>query len=239
MEWRPDYPTAVLDRGIMYAGSKVILYGKYKSLKSMLAQRFALSVASGEPWLGFNTPEEGLNVFYLQLEIPHIMLQKRINKMMKSGVRLKKEIIFWTEHVLKLDLPQGIGRLERYLQQYQPDVLIIDPMYKVLSGNILDAHQVQVLLDALDNLIAKYGVSILLVSHSKKPAVGMSEEWGSDDLLGSVFLSAWADSVVQVQRSDGGLRVKFDVVRHAETEISPVLCKIDSDLTFTMAPLNI
>lgn len=232
LEWEPEFPTPILGKGIMYAGTKVILYGKYKSMKSMIVQRMGLDIANGQPWLGIDTPQNGASVLYLQLEIPHTLLQRRIKTMTAGRWSTKKPIHLWTEHFLKLDTPLGMTKLRKQLTIHRPDVLIIDPIYKVLSGNILDAQSIKGLLDNVDTLIGEFGVTVVLVSHTRKPQQEEVIGWGSDDLIGSMFFSAWADSVIQVERSQGKLRLRFDVVRHAEEEIEPLTVNIDKALTF-------
>lgn len=233
LAWEPNFPEAILGQGILYAGTKAIVYGKYKSLKSMLVQHLGLCISRGQPWLGIDTPKDGATVLYLQLEIPHPLLKRRIMKMSRGSSWTRKPIVFWTEHFLKLDTPLGMMKLEKYLNQFQPNVLIIDPVYKILSGNILDAHAIQTLLDNMDKLIEKYGIAIVFVSHTRKPMKDAEAGWGSDDLFGSMFFSAWADSVIMIERGDKKLRVKFDVIRHAEGDIEPVVVQIDEKLSFT------
>ena len=234
LDWEPEYEEAILGKGILYAGTKAIVYGRYKSMKSMLVQRLGLDVANGTPWLGIETPPKGLPVLYLQLELPHARLQKRVIAMSNGQRWTKEPIVFWTEHFLKLDTPLGMAKLDSHLNRWRPRLLIIDPVYKVLSGDILDAHSIQVLLDNMDKVIEKYMCSIILVSHTRKPIKDMDNGGGrsSDDLLGSVFFSAWADSVIKVEKGDGKLRVNFDVIRHAEEDIEPIIARIDTQLTF-------
>lgn len=238
LAWEPDYPDSILERGLMYAETKTIIYGQYKSMKSMLAQRFALAVARGEPWLGFNTPELGASVFYVQSEIPHRQLQSRMRKMVGGRANLQKELTVWTERSLKLDQPTGMAKLERKLERYRPQVLIIDPIYKVITGDMKEQAQVNVFLDNMDGLIDKHGVTIVLISHSRK-AISDPEVWGSDDLLGSVFFSAWPDSIFKVTRAQSILTVKFEVLRHAEEDIEPIQINIDDKLQFDQHTINI
>ena len=231
LDWVPDYPDAILGQGLMYTQTKTIIYGRYKSMKSMLAQRLALSIVRGEPWLGFQTPAEGASVFYMQSEIPHRQLQKRFQTMVQGRRDFKKPLTVWTEHSLKLDSKEGLSKLERKLEQNPSDVLIIDPIYKVLTGDMKEQGQISAFLDNMDALIDRHGVTIVLISHAKK-AIQEEGEWGSDDLLGSVFFSAWPDSIFQVRRDHGLLTVKFEVLRHAEEEIPAVNITIDSRLQF-------
>lgn len=221
---KPNHPKKLIDSGILYEKTKLVIYGRYKALKSMLELDMAFALASGDDWIGFHTKPEGSRVFYLQLEIPYGLLRIRLAKTWKgrSGHQQPvdhKNLRFWTQHFLKLDSSVGIHLLDHYLQEHRPDVLIVDPLYKVLSGNLLQAVDVQRVLDTLDTFIAKYSLSVVVVSHTRKGEIDMGE-WGSDDLIGSVFLSAWADTIVKVERKGGDrLDVKFDVVRHAEEEL--------------------
>ena len=229
LEWEPESPESILDQGLMYTGTKTILYGRYKSMKSMLVQHLMLAVASGEPWLGFNTPAEGASVFYLQAEIPHRLLHKRIKKMIgKEGLHTKQPVYIWTEPAIKLDQTVGLARLMKKVEKYNPGVLIIDPIYKMLTGDMKEQSQISTFLDNMDQIISRHGTTLLLVAHSKKGERD-ENEWGSDDLLGSVFFSAWPDSIIQIERSAQLLTVKFDVVRHAEEDISPVQVMVDRD----------
>ncbi len=71
LKWEPDYPEAFIGGGVLYARTKMIIYGRYKALKSMTLLGLARALAAGQPWMGFTTPARGLRVMYLQLEIPH------------------------------------------------------------------------------------------------------------------------------------------------------------------------
>lgn len=240
LEWEPVFPTAMLGKGLLYAGTKAIIYGKYKSMKSMLVQRLGLSLADGQPWLGIETPESGVSVLYLQLEYPHPLLRERIKIMTKGKWKTKKPIIFWTQHYLKLDTVKGQSLLEQQLLKYRPDVLIIDPVYKVVSGNISDNHAMSTLVDYLDELIGQYNLTIVLVNHTVKPPTKEDKPtWGSDDMIGGGIFSWWGDSIIKVERGDEALRIKFEVVRHASSEMKPVVVEIDKHLQFEPKTINL
>lgn len=221
---RPNPPTPLVADGILYAKTKMVIYGRYKALKSMLGLDMAFALASGHDWIGFHTQPSGIRVFYLQLEIPYGLLRTRLAKTWKGRQNNQQpmdheNLRFWTQHFLKLDQSAGIHILDHYLGQYKPDLLVVDPLYKVLSGNMLQAVDVQRVLDNLDMMIAKHNISVVMVSHTRKGMADMGE-WGSDDLIGSVFLSAWADTIIKVERrGEDRLAIKFDVVRHAELEL--------------------
>lgn len=213
--WTPPSLVSIIDKGLMYSGTKVIIYGKYKSLKSMLATRLCMSLCQGKTWIGFDTTKS--SVMYLQLEVPNPMLQKRVAKMALTLDAAHEPFYIWTDPTAKIDTVEGYAKIEEQVEKYKPKVLVIDPIYKIMSGDLLNTQHVQLLTDWIDKLIAKYNLSVILVHHTRK---GLYEEWGSDDMLGSVIFSAWADTVIKIVRKMNKIVVvSFEVVRHAEEEL--------------------
>ena len=230
--WKPEPLQVIIDQGIMYSGTKVIIYGKYKSLKSMLVTRLGLCLARGLPWLDFNTYSEGVSVLYLQLEVAHSRLQVRLRTMTEGDHTTLQPLIIWTQHFLKLDTEAGLKYLEAQLDYYKPQVLIVDPIYKVLSKDILDAHSVMSFLDNMDILIEKRGINIVLVSHAHKVR-REDTEWGSDTMLGSVLFSNWADTIIRIERPEFSRVVaRFDSVRNAKVDLGSRSFMVDESLAF-------
>jgi RecA-family ATPase len=223
----------------------MILYGKYKSFKSMVALYLAMCLSHGRPFFGLKTPELGLTVLYWQLEMPHDLWQIRGLKMGNhfpgGQTRMDRHIYVWTElGMMKLDRPEGLALASKQLLDIKPDVLIVDPIFKIMQGNLLDANSVQMLTDALDTLIARHEISVVLVHHTQKPVQldGSEDVWGSDDMHGSSVFSCWADTIAKVTRKgvkDGKhtLQVNFDIVRHATEVLEPREVVLnEKDLTF-------
>ncbi len=239
LQWEAVYPPSIVDRGILLSGTKAMLYGKYKSMKSLLVERLCLCMADGTPWAGISTNPEGSSVLYLQLEYPHAVLQDRIKIMTKGRWKTRKDIIFWSIRYLKLDKSEGQKQLEHYLDKYKPQVLVIDPIFKVVSGNLSDNFSMSPITDYLDKLIDDYGISIILVNHTVKPHKDDKPSWGSDDMIGGGIWSWWSDSIIRVERGETTLRLKFDVVRHSKEDIRPVELIIDDDYLFDPRILTI
>jgi hypothetical protein len=248
LEWEPEYPASIIGDGVLYDGDRLFLYGKQKSFKSMLALNLGLSVAFNEPWLGFETG--CASVLYLQTEVPHFWLRNRLDKMMHSWVsrahangdipicvkcgKKHQELHFWTEPYIKLDSPSGLAILQKHLEKLKPKLLIIDPLYKVVSGNILDPNVIRDFGDTMDIMRDKHKFTLVVIAHSRKGEIDPAE-WSGDDLMGPALLSAWADNVLRVVRRGGKndlnprLLVTFDMLRHAQKPIEDMEVTLNSD----------
>jgi len=227
-DWKPVYPPCIIGKGVLYKQGKAMLYGRYKSFKSLLAMYLLTAASDGVPWLGYETPSEGVSGLYVQAEMPHSLLHKTFFKMWSGwtkGANGAEPLVLptlATDFQLRLDMPSGLETLDKLIGERKPGLVILDSVYKMMAGDMRDSDAVRHFLNNMDRLIDKHGFALLLMAHSRKSAME-ENEWGSDDLLGSVFFSAWADSVIKVTRQvtrEGkptlDLTVDFSVVRYAE-----------------------
>lgn len=210
----------------------MVIFGLWKSWKSMLAQDIGFSIATGTPWLRFNTlPSRVLN---LQLEIPEFLLRERVSQYAHGHQQFPSSLRYWTQHYLKLDRDYGMHFLEGVLAEEHPDVLIIDPIYKVITGNISDSFDVAKFLDNLDLLMEKWNLAVILVHHERKPQQddnGKQRPATAADMMGSSYLLNWLDTGVMLERLGGPnsstISVTFDPMRHARTEIPAIKVAFD------------
>lgn len=238
--WKPTYPEALVSGGLLYKQTKMMMYGRYKSLKSMTAMNLGMCAADGIPWLGFKTPELGLTVLYLQLEMPELLFHKRLIKMADfwpgDPTRINRHfhIVTWLGK-LKIDRPEGLALIAKWVKTVKPDILVIDPVYKVLTGKLTNDDDAQELTDNLDELITNNDLSIILVHHTRQPKEGEDDNtWGSDDMFGSGLFSWWADAIVKVSKrgekdNKHTLQIRFDIVRHAEDTLNPKEVVVDGN----------
>jgi RecA-family ATPase len=227
LSWTPPKVQEVISSGLLLPGSRMILFGRWGSWKSMLSMHMGFCTALGRPWLGFNTTVS--STLILQVEIPRAQLQKRVAKYVAGNqvLTLPDNLWFLTEPFIKLDKGIGISKLDAVLSIYRPRVLIIDPIYKVLSSDITRGYDVQSFLDNLDELIAKHSLSIVLVGHTRKP---IPTENGSDlghELIGSSYFQDWCDTLVNVYAEGDVLTLTIPKCRHAEEELQPFQVIVD------------
>jgi len=234
LEWTPPHQDYIIDRGILAPQTKLIIFGRFQTWKSMIAMHTGFCLATGRPWFGFKTKQSA--VYSLQTEIPKPEFQKRIHKYCLGNQTYPDNIYLRTEHYIKLDEAYGNDDISKELEESLPQVLIIDPLYKVMRGRLTDDYDARRLIDRLDLLIAKYKVAIILVHHDRKPiVVDGAIQQSAMDMFGSSIFIDWCDSSIRVNplKADGEVVLTFEKARNAEEELKPLQIKVNrNDLTF-------
>jgi hypothetical protein len=203
--------------GIAVHRGLVIVGGGPKLGKSALVSNLLIRRHRGEPWLGFATTT-GRSLL-ANAEIPEREFQKRLSLQLKDGDRPPKNSIYvLTDRRIKLDRPEGLARLRQHLEAIKPDLLVIDPLARFFSGDENSARDMGALVTALDVLIQEYDLTIIIVHHTGKP--GADHREGGQRLRGSSALFGAADTVMVLDRTDGGFKLSFEL-RHGE-EPAPI-----------------
>jgi RecA-family ATPase len=241
LTWQPPHIDPIIDHGILLPGTRLVLYGIYKAWKSMVAMDLAFCIATGSKWLGFQTNTS--DVLFFQWEIPHALLRDRIQKYAKSHSSFPTNLTFVTPHFLKLDRDHGLAILKQYLDRYRPKVIVIDPIYRSLTGDISSAYDMTRFLDNLDLLIAQYSIAIILVHHERKyqfDQAGQPILHGSQDMMGSSYIPNWLDTAIQLDRlTDVDIKLTFSTMRHAQEEFPTFQLRFSHDtLGATITGIN-
>ena len=238
LAWKPPHIRQLIGNGILIPQGKIIIFGPYKSWKSMTSIDLAFKLATGKPWLEFPTVLS--TVLVIQLEIPKAAYQERVRKY-AFGNKLSPltNLYFMTIRSLKLDKGWGLALLDQWIDEIKPQVIIIDPIFKVISGRLTDEYDVRQFTDRMDEVIDKHKVSIVLIHHEGKDWIVEGERYdrGADAAFGSAVFGWWCDSSIELRTEvEGGnvVDISFPLLRLAEDDIKSFKVKIDrSNLVFT------
>ena len=229
LAWEPPKVEAVIEGGILLPETSLVVYGLWKSGKSMFTQHMAFCISCGLPILGFPTSKS--SVLLVQLEIPKTQFRKRVEKYSRTHDLYPSNLSFGHTGYLKLDRDMGKSKLDRALQAIQPDVLIIDPLYKVLSGDVSSSYDMMKLLDNLDDLKSRHHFSLVLVHHAHQPRLddsGHHVSEGLEGMMGSSYLPDWLDAAIYLRVVGQDIaKVTFDGMRHAEEPLDPVTVRFN------------
>jgi len=193
-----DVGPQILGDGILPRACKLVVYGKEKTRKSFLSMQLCKCVGRGETFLGIDTTQ-GRSV-YIQSELSAAAVQQRMKADWGDG-------FVANAYSLKLDERQGAKDFLDSVAEVNPDLVVIDPLYKVLTGDLNDASAVQVVLDVLDEAIEETGTSVVLVHHENREG----------KVQGSGRILQWPDGVLHMRKKTPESpkhRLVFEAMRH-------------------------
>ncbi len=223
----PEAPPLVANHIIVCQGL-TLLVGHPRTGKSLIATQLAISRALEKQWLGFDTVKG--RTLYLDYEVGFPRLQGRLQIMSKAHDEVPDDGSLHFRSVLGEDVyinkDSGKQRVERYIEEAKPDLLILDPLYKFHSGTEVDQASIGAFLKTLDTWRARYNMAVLLVHHYRKPRrdqnTGVLFKPTLYDVSGHGAIIRAPDSTIGIlgEHNDTKVDLMFDL-RHGETP--PVL----------------
>jgi RecA-family ATPase len=220
-----------LDNQLLSYGGSMFIYGRAGTFKSFLAIELMHALATGEPWLIYNTLGTPHKTMMFQAEQVEPMYQDRMisytHKRIVSPTAVDPYMWFTTSQNLKLDDFQGMAQLEEAIKIHTPTVVFIDCLYRVIKSST-DVASIGRFLDDLARLSAVYGVAFVIVHHPRKES---DEDRGFDELTGWSGIANWADSILRVTRqaSSTFLSLKWEKTKNARKEVSDVNVLVDQE----------
>ena len=108
---------------------------------------------------------------------------------------------------LRLDTPADRQRLSNTVQQFQPRLLILDPLIRLHRVDENDATQIAALLSFLRQLQRQFQLAVLLVHHARKDSHASRP---GQALRGSSELHGWGDSNLYLRRRGSQLTLSTE-----------------------------
>ena len=186
-----------------------ILGGEPKCCKSFLALDIAVSVASGTACLRQFPVRRSGPVLVFPAEDSFAVVRQRL-----EGIASAAQVSFQTLPVevitapaLRLDTPTDRQRLRDTVQNFQPVLLILDPLIRLHRVDENDATQIATLLSYLRELQRQFQLAVLLVHHARKDSHASRP---GQALRGSSELHGWGDSNLYLRRKGAQLTLSTE-----------------------------
>lgn len=200
-------------------GTIVLVSGRGGSHKTWVSDDIALSVASGQPFLGKATVPGP--VLILQLEGSHREHQRRIRTLCHgrgiTGSELEKLPLYhrWGRFNLSETKPREL--LRAWVKEFQPVLITIDNLRLAFKGNEDSSEFAAELQQIIQDLQEDCPCTYLLVHHQRKRAKDQHLNDPGELLRGSGGLRNMSDyHAVVTSRADGSGVLTVDKYREGE-----------------------
>ena len=159
--------------GILRKGHKMLLAGPSKAGKSFLQIELAISIAEGKAWLGHECAKG--KVLYVNLELDRASCLHRFKDVyaaMKLNPLNLSNIEIWNLRGKTVPMDELVPKLIRRTQKMNLSAVIIDPIYKVITGDENSAEQMAKFCNQFDKLCTELGCAAIYCHHHSKGAQG-------------------------------------------------------------------
>jgi hypothetical protein len=180
----------------------MVLGGASKSYKTWLLIDTAISVATGEDWLGQFPTKRG-SVLYINFEIQSGFFTKRIKTICdERQLKLKSSYLrVWNLRGHAADISTLLPRLLRGIGGDEFSLIIIDPIYKLLGGRDENkAGDIAMLCNELESLAVRTGAAVAFGAHYSKGNQWQKES--IDRIGGSGVFSRDPDTILNFTRHE-------------------------------------
>ena len=209
----PKLPEELVE-GVVRVGHKMLISGASKAGKSFLLMELAIALSEGMKWLGFQCKKS--KVLYINLEINEASCVHRfieIYNALKIAPKHSDDLVVWNlrGHAMPLDKLAPI-LIRRVLNQGY-GAIIIDPIYKVITGDENNASQMGAFSNQFDKICKEAGVSAIYSHHHSKGSQGFKK--AMDRASGSGVFARDPDAqldMIQLETSDEFMAQNADVI---------------------------
>ncbi len=211
LENPPKLPDELI-KGVLRCGHKMLISGSSKAGKSFLLMELAVALAEGIKWLGFECKKS--KVIYVNLEIDPASCINRFSEIYKGlGIKPKfpNDIYVWNLRGHAVPLDKLVPKLLRRVSSQHFDAVIIDPIYKVITGDENNASEMGQFCNQFDKICQVSGCSTIYCHHHSKGAQGFKK--AMDRASGSGVFARDPDAqldMIQLETSEEFLNENAD-----------------------------
>ena len=184
---------------LLPVGGILVLAGDVKTFKSYLALNIGYALAAGTPVLDYWATSKPLSVLYIEGEVGEYELDERgtvIHNYHGSETAAQNLKIISKDLQIQLDTPEGMKIITDEVEGASPDIFIIDPIVEFHSQDENKHIEMKKMMAPLKRLLYKKKCSLIIVSHTTKPAEGKSQRDPSSVRGG--YLAGTANSVINI-----------------------------------------
>nr|DAU98635.1 MAG TPA: Regulatory protein repA [Caudoviricetes sp.] len=206
----PDLSPCLID-GVLRQGHKMLLAGPSKAGKSFALIELCIAIAEGREWFGFRCTQG--KVMYINLELDRASCLHRFRDVYSA--------LGWTpEHVGDIDIWNLRGRsvpldllaprLIRRAKEGGYIAIVLDPIYKVITGDENAADQMAKFCNNFDKIATELDCAVIYCHHHSKGQQGQKRSM--DRASGSGVFARDPDALIDMLELDVPADIRRDML---------------------------
>lgn len=213
----PELSPPLID-GVLRQGHKMLLAGPSKAGKSYALIELTCSIAEGKKWLGWDCAKG--RVMYVNLELDRASCLHRFKDVYTAlGWKAKNlsNIDIWNLRGKSVPMDKLAPKLIRRAAKKNYIALIIDPIYKVITGDENSADQMANFCNQFDRVCHELNAAVIYCHHHSKGTQGQKRSM--DRASGSGVFARDPDALLDLIE----LEMNDDILKQ---ESNKAVCKV-------------
>lgn len=168
----PELSPCLID-GVLRQGHKMLIAGPSKAGKSFLQIEMCIAIAEGRSWLGWGCTKG--RVMYVNLELDRASCLHRFRDVYDAlgwEPRNLRNIDIWNLRGKSVPMDKLAPKLIRRAAKKDYIAIVIDPIYKVITGDENSADQMANFCNQFDKVCTELGCAVIYCHHHSKGAQG-------------------------------------------------------------------
>ena len=222
----PELAPCLID-GVLRQGHKMLIAGPSKAGKSFLQIEMCIAIAEGREWLGWKCTQG--RVLYVNLELDRASCLHRFRDVYQAlGWKPDnlKNIDIWNLRGKSRPMDKLAPMLIRRAAKKNYIAIVIDPIYKVITGDENSADQMANFCNQFDKVCTELGVAVIYCHHHSKGGQGSKK--AMDRASGSGVFARDPDAMLDMIE----LELSEDVLKAEENKAVCAACKQYLDAHF-------
>lgn len=213
----PELAPPLID-GVLRQGHKMLIAGPSKAGKSYALIELCCAIAEGEKWLEWNCTQG--KVMYVNLELDRASCLHRFKDVYTAlGIAPDNlsNIDIWNLRGRSVPMDKLAPKLIRRASKKNYIAIIIDPIYKVITGDENSADQMAHFCNQFDKVCTELGCAVIYCHHHSKGAQGGKKSM--DRASGSGVFARDPDALIDLVE----LELNDDILKQ---EKNKAVCKV-------------
>lgn len=203
----PELSPPLID-GVLRQGHKMLIAGPSKAGKSFALIELCCAIAEGRDWFGFKCAQG--KVMYVNLELDRASCLHRFKDVYTTlgwQPNNLSNIDVWNLRGKSIPMDKLAPKLIRRAAKKNYIAIIIDPIYKIITGDENSADQMAHFCNQFDKVCTELGCAVIYCHHHSKGAQGGKRSM--DRASGSGVFARDPDALldlIELEVSDGMLK---------------------------------
>lgn len=213
----PELAPPLID-GVLRQGHKMLIAGPSKAGKSYALIELCCAIAEGKKWLEWNCTQG--RVMYVNLELDRASCLHRFKDVYTAlGITPNNlsNIDIWNLRGRSVPMDKLAPKLIRRASKKNYIAIIIDPIYKVITGDENSADQMAHFCNQFDKVCTELGCAVIYCHHHSKGAQGGKRSM--DRASGSGVFARDPDALIDLVE----LELNDDILKQ---EKNKAICKV-------------